>query len=157
MQNFAKKLTNRLSNLDTKNSAIYQQNYLKLDRKLTLLKQNIQQILKHSNQSIASYSNAFGHFIKENELKQSTLITSKHEERLSIYKIIKAKKSMQANKAKCLLASTGVAPKRINTLTEGLKINTVQIDPIGSEFNSGNRQYFQLLNNVAIQVNQCLQ
>ncbi len=157
MQGFAKKLTARLISIDVDNSKKYQENYLKLGRKLSALKQNIKQILTNTQQPIASYSNAFGHFITENQLKQTTLITSKHEERLSIYKIIKAKKSIRSNNTKCLISTTGVPLKRIDTLTKGLNISTVRINIMGSEFNTGTDQYFKLMNNIANKVNQCLQ
>ncbi|MDG2395772.1 zinc ABC transporter substrate-binding protein, partial [Candidatus Thioglobus sp.] len=157
MQHFAKKLTDRLVLLDEINSTTYLQNHIILDQKLTALKQTIQQSLNSSRQSIASYSNAFEHFIVENQLNQTTLVTSKHEERLSIYKIIQAKKSMQNAKAKCLVTTTDVPLKRIHPLTEGLKMNATRIDIMGSEFNLGANQYFKLMNSVTSKVAQCLQ
>jgi zinc transport system substrate-binding protein len=64
---------------------------------------------------------------------------------------------MQANQVGCLLSTTDVPPKRINTLTEGLDINTVRINILGSEFKTGADQYFKLMNNMTIKVSQCLQ
>lgn len=156
MQIFAKKITHKLSLIDPNNQAIYQENYIKLNQQLEALKNNIKQLLANSKQPIASYSNAFEYFIHANGLVQKTLITSKHEERLSIYKIIKAKKSMRENQVKCLLGTVDVPLKRIKVLTEGLNINAVRIDIIGRELTSDKNQYFKLMTNIASQISQCL-
>jgi zinc transport system substrate-binding protein len=157
MQDFIKQLTNRLIMLDENNSIAYKNNYLKLDKKLTTLKLNIQQTLANTNIPIANYSNALDYFIKDNQLNQTTIINSKHEERLSIYKIIKAKKSMYANNVVCLLSTTNVPIKRINTLTEGLNINTASLNIMGSETTLDINQYFKLMHNITNKVSQCLQ
>ena len=156
MQNFAKNLSTKLGLIDPANQAIYQKNYILLNAKLKILKKNTKDTLANSKQPIANYSNAFEHFINTNQLNQKTLITSKHEERLSLHKIIKAKKSMQTNQVKCLLSTVSVPEKRIKVLTEGLKINTAKIDILGREFNPDNDQYFKLMNSITNKVEQCL-
>ena len=157
MKDFSKKITDKLSLIDPDNKTIYLANYAKLQQKLTQLKIDITQVMKNNKHPIASYSNALEHFIKENRLNQKTLITTKHEERLSIYKIINAKKSMLSNSTKCLISTTSVPIKHINILTEGLEIDVVRINIMGDEFATGNNQYFQLMNNITKKVDQCLQ
>lgn len=157
MQLFTKNITQLLMLIDEENSQKYQQNYLKLDQKLLALKVSIKQTLADNKKPLASYSNAFGYFIDDNQLNQTTLITTQHEERLSIFKVIKAKKSMQANQVKCLLSTTEVPPKRINILTEGLDIKIARLNIRGGEFSAGRDQYFQLMQHITNQVSQCLQ
>jgi zinc transport system substrate-binding protein len=63
---------------------------------------------------------------------------------------------MYANNVVCLLSTTEVPIKRINTLTEGLNINTARINIMGSETTLNANQYFKLMQNIANKVSQCL-
>jgi len=157
MQNFAKLLVDKLSQIDKNNMAIYQNNLAQVDQKLEQLKHDInQQLSKHKTTPIATFSNAFEYFIKSNHLQKSITITQSHGGRLSIQKILKAKQTMQAKKTKCLLSTTEIPSKRINVLIEGLDINTASIDIMGYQLEKGIDHYFNLIQNIANKVDQCL-
>jgi len=55
-----------------------------------------------------------------------------------------------------LLATNEIPKKRINTLTEGLNINTASIDIIGFDINPGADHYFKLMQTVTQKTAQCL-
>jgi len=158
MQNFTKRLTDKLIKIDHSNSAIYQDNLAQVNQKLGQLKRNTsQQLSKVKTAPIATYSNTFEYFIKSNHLQKSTTVTLSHGDRLSIQKILKAKQTMQANQTKCLLSTIEIPTKRIAVLTEGLDINTASVDIMGYQLNKGTAHYFGLMQNISNKVEQCLQ
>lgn len=151
MIEFSHQIAEKLIQIDAPNQLIYHANLDQVVSKLKRLKANIkQQLAPHHNQQVASFSNAFAYFIKANGLKNSTIVTQYHGERLSLFKILNAKNALKKTQAKCLLSTIDTPKKRINTLTENLAINTASIDIIG------NGDYFKLMNTLSNQVNQCL-
>ncbi|SMN14209.1 Zinc ABC transporter, periplasmic-binding protein ZnuA [uncultured Candidatus Thioglobus sp.] len=157
MQIFAKKLTGKLIKIDPDNQSNYTANLNNLDKNLDKLKQAInQKISIYKSSVLASYSNTFDYFTNANQLKKSVNITSYHGERLSILKMLKAKKIMKDTQTRCLLATTEVPKKRTNSLVEGLNINSENIDIIGFDIAQGPKHYFELIHNIANKVAQCL-
>ncbi|MBA5248452.1 MAG: ABC transporter substrate-binding protein [Gammaproteobacteria bacterium] len=157
MQIFAKKLVKKLIQIDPDNSSNYTANLNKLNQSLDNLKQNINQKLSpYKSKVLASYSNTFDYFTNANQLKKSVNITSYHGEKLSIFKMLKTKKTMKNTQTKCLLATVEVSKKRINSLTEGLNINSENIDIIGFNIQQGGGHYFELIHNINNKIIQCL-
>ena len=157
MQQFAHLLSNKLIQIDPTNKTTYQKNLHKFSQKLAALELNSQQQLSaQNNQTLITYNNAFQHFIENNSLKQISSISRQHGENLSIFKILNAKKLINKHQINCLLATNEIPKKRINTLTEGLNINTASIDIIGFDINPGADHYFKLMQTVTQKTAQCL-
>jgi zinc transport system substrate-binding protein len=157
IQVFAKKLTERLIKIDPDNQSNYIANLNKLNKSLDKLKQDINQKLSiYKPKVLASYSNTFDYFTNANQLKKSINITSYHGERLSIFKMLKAKKIMKNTQTKCLLSTIEVPKKRTNSLTEGLNINSANIDIMGFNIQQGSHHYFELMHNITNKIAQCL-
>ena len=157
MQQFARTLTNKLIQIDSKNQAIYQNNLHKFSQKLITLELNSQQQLSTQNkQTLITYNNAFQHFIENNSLNQISSISRQHGENLSIFKILKAKKLIKKHQINCLLATNEIQKKRIDTLTEGLHINTASIDIIGFDITPDADHYFKLMQTITHKTAQCL-
>ncbi len=157
MQIFAKKLTEKLTEIDPNNQSHYTTNLDKLNKNLDKLKQDINQKLSvYESKVLASYSNTFDYFTNANQLKKSTNITNYHGERLSIFKMLEAKKIMKNTQTKCLLTTIEVPKKRTNSLTEGLGINSANIDIIDFNTQQGSGHYFKLMHNITNKIAQCL-
>ncbi|CAB9539885.1 Zinc ABC transporter, substrate-binding protein ZnuA [Bathymodiolus brooksi thiotrophic gill symbiont] len=157
MQIFAKKLIEKLIKIDPNNQSNYTTNLNKFNKDLNKLKQDINQKLSvYKSKVIVSYSNTFDYFTNANQLKKSVNITSYHGERLSIFKMLKARKIMKNAQTKCLLATTEVPKKRINSLIEDLNINSENIDIIGFDIAQGAKHYVKLMRNITNKTIQCL-
>ncbi|MBW5290636.1 MAG: Zinc ABC transporter, periplasmic-binding protein ZnuA [Candidatus Ruthia sp. Asou_11_S2] len=157
MQIFAKTLIKTLIKIDPDNQSNYTTNLDKLNKNLDKLKQDINQKLSvYKPKVLSSYSNTFDYFTNANQLKKSINITSYHDERLSIFKMLEAKKIMKNTQTKCLLTTIEVSKKRINSLTEGLNINSASIDIIGFNIQQGSSHYFKLMHNITNKIVQCL-
>ena len=157
MQGFTQALSQRLIKIDPKNKAIYLANLDALKLKLDELQNTTQQQLSnYTNQPLMTYNNAFEHFIENYELKSVGSVSRQHGENLSIFKILKAKQIIKDEKVTCLFFTTETQHKRINTLTEGLNINTADIDIIGFDIQPGVDHYFKLMQNIAQKTSQCL-
>ena len=151
MIDFSTKLSKKLIEIDAPNQLIYRTNAAMLIDKLSTLKAKIkQQLSAYKQQEVASFSNAFEHFLNANDLKNSTIVSKSHGARLSLFKLLAAKQAIKKNQTKCLLSAIDVPNKYINILSEDLAINTANIDIIG------NSDYFKLMKNISNQISQCL-
>jgi zinc transport system substrate-binding protein len=150
MLKFSKKLTKKFIAIDPKHRTLYVKNLKTLARKLNRLNTSMQKtLMPYKNQEVASFSNAFAYFLQENLLKNTTIISHSHESRLSIFKLLRAKKSIKKQQTKCLIATLSVPKKHLKTLTEGINIKTIQLD-----IHTG--EYFSMMQNIATKVAQCL-
>ena len=157
MQAFAHKLTRKLVKIDPKHQSQYLANLAQLERKLSMLHQQITQQLDQANSKpLATYSNAFEVFIEHYQLNHIASVVEQHEQRPSIKNLLAAKKSMQQHQAGCLLATIDVSPKQINLLKENLHLNSTRIDILGSSLKPGVDLYFDLMQKVTQQITQCL-
>jgi zinc transport system substrate-binding protein len=157
MQDFTQALSQRLIKIDAKNKAIYLANLDALKLKLDELQNTTQQQLSnYTNQPLITYNNAFEHFIENYKLKSVGSVSRQHGENLSIYKILKAKQIIKDEKVTCLLFTSEASDKRINTLTEGLKIKTSGIDIIGFDIKPGADHYLKLIQDITHKAVQCL-
>jgi len=157
MQGFAQALIQRLIKIDPKNKTIYLANLGALKLELDKLQDTTQQQLSsYTNQPLITYNNAFEHFIENYQLNSVGSVSRQHGENLSIFKILKAKKIIKDEKVTCLLFTTETPHKRINALTEGLKIKTADIDIIGFDIKPGADHYLKLIQNITHKAVQCL-
>ncbi|MDC0965410.1 zinc ABC transporter substrate-binding protein [Candidatus Thioglobus sp.] len=157
MQDFTQELSQRLIKIDAKNKAIYLANLDALKLKLDELQDTTQQQLSnYTNQPLMTYNNAFEHFIENYKLKSVGSVSRQHGENLSIYKILKAKQIIKDEKITCLFFTTETQHKRINALTEGLKIKTADIDIIGFDIKPGADHYLKLIQDITHKAVQCL-
>ena len=157
MQGFTQALSQRLIKIDPKNKAIYLANLDALKLKLDELQDATQQQLSnYTNQSLMTYNNAFEHFIENYKLKSVGRVSRQHEGEISIFKVLKAKESIKEHKVNCLLLTTDATQKRINTIVEGLSINTAKVDIMGFDLKPGADNYPQLIQNIVNKVEQCL-
>ena len=157
MQGFTQALSQRLVKIDPKNKAIYLANLGALKLKLDKLQDTTQQQLSsYTNQPLITYNNAFEHFIENYKLNSIGSVSRQHGENLSIFKILKAKKIIKNEEVTCLLFTSETPHKRINALTEGLKINTADIDIIGFDIKPGADHYLKLMQNITHKAVQCL-
>jgi zinc transport system substrate-binding protein len=157
MQGFTQALSQRLIKIDAKNKAIYLSNLDTLKHKLDELQNTTQQQLSiYTNQPLITFNNAFEHFIENYKLKSVGSVSRQHGENLSIFKILKAKQIIKDEKVTCLLFTTETQHKRINALTEGLKIKTADIDIIGFDIKPGADHYLKLIQDITHKAVQCL-
>ncbi len=148
---FSQQLSEKLIQIDSVNQTTYLTNLATLTQALQMLNNNIkQQLAIHQNKQVVGFSNALDYFLDANHLKHSIVVSHYHGAKLSLFKLLKIKKSIKKSKPKCLLSTTQVPKKSIQTLTEGLDINTQSVDIIGDG------DYFKLMTNLTNQVNQCL-
>ncbi len=158
MQNFAKKLTAKLSNIYPDKRFIFEKNLNKLDINLSKLKYSVKSKLKKYNtKPLVTYSNALDYFIESNNLKSVAKVVNNHEQRLSAKRILDARKAIKNNNVKCLISTIEIAPKRTNILAEDFDINNTSVDIIGFNINKDSDLYTKLMLDITNKVEHCLQ
>ena len=158
MQQFAYQLTSKLSALYPDKKSIFLKNFEQLKYRLQQLKaHNKQQLNQLNNAALISYSNALDPYIDSMGLNHIGSVVDNHHQKLSVKTMLKARKLIKANKARCLVSTKEISSKRTQAIAEGFNIRHAHIDIIGFEFDKGAQLYFKLINAITAEVKSCLQ
>ena len=104
----------------------------------------------------AVFSDTTQYFEKSMNLIRPVIITPYHGARLSINRTLEAKETMSDLSVSCLLYGQEVKPNQISVLSEGLSLKTFEIDIIGTKYQAGYSQYFNLMKSISSQFASCL-
>lgn len=157
IQKFSTRLKNKLIAIDLDNRLIYQSNLSAFNKKLNVLKIHIKrQLLPYQNTPMITYSNVFENFIQTNQLNTLTTVINNHEQRASVKNILNARKIIRSKNVLCLISSTEITPKRVNTIIEDLNIRYKSIDIIGFNYTQGVSHYPVLMQNITNAFEKCL-
>lgn len=153
----AKKINNKLIKIDKDNADLYVNNLKELDKKLIELDKNITAKMSLlTEKEFINFSDTLQYFENKYNLKEAIIINYHHGSKPSIKKILATKKHIQEKQIKCLFYSSEENDKQIKTITENNSINTKEINILGNDINSGPKQYFQLMQNIAVKIQECL-
>ena len=154
----AKDIRKRLIKIDAENAEKYNTNLKALDIKLAQLQKDIKaQLAEFGSSSFANFSDTLQYFEKSQGLSQPIIIMPYHGARLSINKVLNAKKKMRQQNTACVLHTQEVSLRNVKVITEGMTINHNEISILGNGLDQGPEQYFQLMNNLTLAVKKCLQ
>lgn len=150
-------LSQLLIKRDRINTLKYQINTNKLVIELKQLQNEIKLKLKpFSNHAYILFHDAFQYFEDEYMLNAGLFVTNEPDHKAGIRHISFLKQQIHQHNIRCIFYEPPNIPKIITTLTENRAAQIIALDPIGSEFPPGHRQYFNLLNNIATKMQNCL-
>lgn len=150
-------LTKMLITADPDHKIQYTENLQRLLERLEQLKQDIQTKMKAiRNSAFMQYHDAFQYFEHENGLQKSIFATANAEHQIGIKQIRHLKQQIKEQNVTCIFYEPPHIPKIINILSEDNEVKIAPIDPVGSQFNKGEDQYFELLTHVSDQLYNCL-
>ena len=157
MQLIAKHISTLLIELDPVNASRYSENFLKVHSELNKLKIELQQQLApFSSTQYAIFADILQYFEDSLQLSKPVIISPFHGARLSIKRILEAKKIIKDLNIKCLLYDSEIKAKQVQVLSEGLNLKVYKIDILGNEFAPGQGLYFNLMKKTSSQLSLCL-
>jgi len=135
----------------------YQHNLTILTKKLLKLKQQNQQLLsKFQTTPYLVYHDAYQYFEQENQLNNAHFITTNPEHAPGIKRIKTLRELIRVKNIQCIFYEPPNIPALLNTLTEDAQIKLAPLDPIGAQIPEGKTQYFQLMQQTATTLKECL-
>ena len=159
--NNAKAITNylfeQLSQKDNNNVAIYSANRDRLLKKLDRLQKTIMNKLTPiSNKAFIQFHDAFQYFEDEFGLTSSLYVTSSPEHQSGIRQLRNLKQQIKEQNIRCVFYEPPHIPGILRSLTENTNARTLPLEPVGSQLAAGEDLYFNLINNIANQLEECL-
>ncbi|RDH81567.1 MAG: hypothetical protein DIZ80_15950 [endosymbiont of Galathealinum brachiosum] len=150
-------ITQILSKHSPENATHYQKNLNHLLLKLDKLKQTNQlKLNKYKDNSYLVYHDAYQYFEDENQLTGAHFITTDPEHKPGIKRVRELRKLIDDEKIQCIFYEPPNIPALLYTLTENKSVKLSAIDPAGLHIHMGKQHYFQLLQQTASALSNCL-
>jgi zinc transport system substrate-binding protein len=124
--------------------------------KINRAKDFIESTLKNRSSPYIAYHDAFQYFDNEYGLNYIDSITYDEETGASLKHIRQIKARIEKNNIQCIVYQAP-KPAIINSLTNQTSIKAVTLDPLGLNVGSEKNAWFELMQQLAINFNHCLQ
>ena len=153
----ASKVTKTLSDLDTKNSKYYQQNFETFSESLKSESVKISAaISKHQDSGYIVFHNSWQYFADEFGL-QKPIVVNLHEGISSGAKTVgDIRSKIKEENIQCVFYDASVSESRLKLLTEQVKVKTVEIDVLAQGVEMNQTAYVNWLRQLGEQVESCL-
>ncbi|HED34597.1 MAG TPA: hypothetical protein ENJ08_10345 [Gammaproteobacteria bacterium] len=146
-----------LSRRDPQNATLYQKNLADLTLKLKKLhKDNLELLNSIKDEPLLFYHDAYQYFEMENKLSHAHFITTSPEHAPGIKRIKALRQLIKTTHIKCIFYEPPNIPPLLNTLAEDLPVKFAVLDPAGSQIGAGKRHYFELMQQTAQTLYNCL-
>ena len=151
-------ITKVLSEKDSSHAKIYQENNKKLKTRLQQLDLHLAGKLKKiQNKPFLVFHDAYQYFEKRYHLNAVGSITIHPELPLSLQRLNALRNIIKSSKAICVFSEPQFKPKLVERLATETGIKTGVLDPLGPKTSEGAEGYFQMLENLADSLVQCLE
>jgi zinc transport system substrate-binding protein len=150
-------MANKLSIVDPTHAAIYQENGKQLKIRLKQLDKTIATQLKTvKNVPFIVFHDAYQYFEYRYGLNGVGAITLHPEIPPSAKRLNTIREIILSSKAKCVFTEPQFQPKLVQSIIQDLKVNTAELDPLGTEPLDNKNGYFILLENLTSSLRRCL-
>ncbi|MGH1405864.1 MAG: zinc ABC transporter substrate-binding protein [Rhodomicrobiaceae bacterium] len=147
----------KLVKLDPDNSKNYQKNAMALAGQLDKLSLEITALMKPlDDQSYMVFHDAYQYLTKPHDLHFAGAITFNPGTPPSAKHLKELIKTLKDEKVVCIFSEVQYNPKLVKTLSEGHKVKTAVLDPIGAKLNAGTAAYFTMMKNLSTEINKCM-
>lgn len=147
----------KLGKLDPDNNKNYQKNAMELAGQIDKLSLEITALMKPlDDQSYMVFHDAYQYLTKPHDLHFAGAITFNPGTPPSAKHLKELIKTLKDEKVVCIFSEVQYNPKLIKTLSEGHKVKTAVLDPIGAKLNAGPAAYFTMMKNLSTEINECM-
>ncbi|MFB9214861.1 zinc ABC transporter substrate-binding protein ZnuA [Vibrio sinaloensis] len=153
----AQAITDKLVSIDSQNAQAYQSNLVKflgaLEQQQNELKLALEPI---KDQGYFVFHDAYGYFEQDFELNQLGHFTVSPERKPGAKTLIKIRKALTAEQAKCVFSEPQFTPAVVESVTRGSNANIGVLDPLGTDVPVGAGAYFEFKQQLADSFLNCL-
>ncbi len=146
-----------LSLRDPQNATHYQKNLTNLIVMLKKLrKDNLKLLNSIKDEPLLFYHDAYQYFEIENKLSRSHFITTSAEHAPGIKHVKALRQLIKTEDIRCIFYEPPNMPALLNTLAEDWPVKFAALDPAGSQIVAGKQHYFELMQQTAQVLYNCL-
>ncbi|MDG3088610.1 zinc ABC transporter substrate-binding protein [Vibrio hannami] len=153
----ARIVTDKLSELDTKNQGTYEKNYKKFVTNLDQVLEDISNKLEPvKNKGYYVFHDAYGYFEEYFSLNHLGKFTVSPERKPGAKTLIKIKTTLRSGDVQCVFSEPQFKPTVIASVTRGSDVNVGQLDPLATDIVVKKSSYFTFLNQLSDSFYECL-
>jgi len=153
----ATNIRDRVSAIDPSNRANYELNTQQLINTITQTDKIISEALAPVKDTpFLVMHDAWQYFTEHYQLKQLDSITLQERLKPSAKALSQARQTVKNSDVRCIVTELGFKLKTLRVLTEGIDVNTAEIDPMGRHIALSKQAYPALLDYTAKQLVECL-
>lgn len=146
-----------LSKSDPENAQTYTDNAKKMIGRLAKLDNELQKTIEDNrSKKYVVFHDAYQYFEKHFGLEQAVSVTLNPEVQPSAARIKELQHEVEENKISCLFSEPQFSPKVLKVVAENTTASISTLDPLGSEIDKGEDQYFTMMRNMANSFDECL-
>lgn len=153
----ARAIAERLSQIDSANSTVYQANLVAFETKLAKQHQDLQaQLAPVKDVGYYVFHDAYGYFEQDYSLSQIGYFTVSPDRKPGAKTLIAIRKALAASQAKCVFSEPQFTPAVIQSVVRGSDAKIGELDPIGMDVEVKVGSYFTFKQEMADNVLDCL-
>jgi zinc transport system substrate-binding protein len=146
-----------LSKNDPENAETYTANAKSMIKKLASLDADLEKSLADNlSQKYIVFHDAYQYFEKHFGLKEAISVTLNPEVQPSAARIKELQHEVEENKITCLFSEPQFSPKVLKVVSENTTATIATLDPLGSQIDKGEDQYFQMMSSLANSFDDCV-
>lgn len=146
-----------LSKNDPENAETYTANAKSMIERLTALDADLQKsIADNRSQKYIVFHDAYQYFEKHFGLTEAIAVTLNPEIQPSAARIKELQHEVEENKISCVFSEPQFSPKVLKVVAENTTASISTLDPIGSNIEKGEEQYFKMMSALASGFDECL-
>jgi zinc transport system substrate-binding protein len=153
----AEHMANVLSEKDPDNSYIYKQNFSdfknKLDKQDILIKEKL---APYADTPFIVFHDAYQYFDKHYKLNYKGYVTQPSGDAIGAKRLKEIEEIISREKIACIFSEPQFSDTYIKNIADTLHIRINSLDPDGYGIESGKNAYFDILNNIANNIESCL-
>jgi zinc transport system substrate-binding protein len=147
----------RLIRIDPSHAAEYRANAKQMQERLDGLNETLHKelsVVRHAPYLV--FHDAYHYFERQFDLKSMGSIVISPDRQPGARRIHEVQEKLRRLKARCIFSEPQFTPKLLDTLTQGTRVKTGTLDPIGAELPAGPDAYFLLMRHLADNLLSCL-
>lgn len=144
----------QLSELDSKNKSIYENNRKKTLAELDTLMNTINKDI-NKRASFIVFHDAYQYFEKRFEVKATGALSINPEVLPGAKQLAYIREEIKTKKINCIFSEPQFNPSISKAIAQDTGIKTFVIDPLGADLNDGKDLYFKLIRNISASINKC--
>jgi zinc transport system substrate-binding protein len=147
----------RLVLLDPENASVYQHNLADFEKGLALKDAELKASLSTvKDVPYIVFHDGYGYFEQHYGLDHVGEVTVSPERKPGAKKIAEIREMINHNKVQCVFSEPQFSPAIVKTLLDGSKVNSVPLDPLGTDITINRGAYLAFLSEVSGQFMSCL-
>jgi zinc transport system substrate-binding protein len=149
-------IANRLISMDADHAHIYQRNRTRLHERISDIDERIRQRLSGKSSAYLSYHDAYQYFEKAYGLNNAGFVSASEEVGPGAKYVRELRSKIRNQQLNCLFYEAPNRPALVDTLTDGLAVDVIELDAIGIRQQAGVQAWFTIMKTLAEGFEACL-